>query len=130
MTATLRDSPRAPSWHGAACRGHDPELWFPNEAGGADGSGARATAAKAICGRCPLAGACARYAIEIPDLVGVWGGLSSAERRRIRDRRSPSSSVCRCGCVPAEHKRRWRPGSKRGSCSSCDCSEYAEVEGG
>lgn len=128
MTATLRDSPRAPSWDGAACRGHNPELWFPNEAGGADGSGAKATVAKAICVGCPVVRACAEYALAIPELVGVWGSLTMAERRQIRDRRNPPTGVCLCGCDEGAHKRRWGSGSrKRGPCSGCGCDEYVGV---
>jgi hypothetical protein len=41
--------------------------------------------AKAICGRCPVAGSCLSYALRtMPD--GIWGGTTSEERSAIRVR--------------------------------------------
>ena len=74
------------------------------------------TTAKATCARCPVTDACLTYALdnvgETEDL-GVWGGLTGPERRRLRlagRRPAPHGSVsryvkgCRCDeCVPSGH---------------------------
>lgn len=71
-----------PAWMArAACRGQPTELFFP-------GRGQSTAPAKAICGRCPVAGECLDYAVVsrwygLP-LTGIWGGSSDRERRRAR----------------------------------------------
>lgn len=71
----------------SACRGEDPELFFPT---------ARSLTvfvqlarAKAVCGRCPVSWECLRYAIVTGQPHGVWGGKSEEERRALR-RRGPA----------------------------------------
>lgn len=66
----------------AACRGHDPELWFV-EGRGRAANQARTTAL-AICDACPVIGPCLSYALAIPWLVGVWGGTLPTTRERMR----------------------------------------------
>lgn len=68
----------------AACRGVDPEIFFPC-------SGEVNDKAVAICGGCPVRVECAEFALADLDIVGIWGGLSHKERLRIRrgDRRAP-----------------------------------------
>jgi WhiB family redox-sensing transcriptional regulator len=61
----------------AACRGMDTNLWFPEGRG-------QAVEAKAVCARCPVAGECRRDA-EVHDAVGVWGGMTRAERHQTQD---------------------------------------------
>ena len=57
-----------PAWMAdAACRGQDPEVFFLER-------GSRTDLARAICATCPVHAACLRYALDDPDLVGVWGG--------------------------------------------------------
>ena len=69
-------------WELAACRDHDPELFFPV---GSEGPGAeQATAAKFICGTCPIRSACLRWAIDTGQEAGVWGGTSEEDRREMR----------------------------------------------
>jgi WhiB family redox-sensing transcriptional regulator len=66
----------------SACRGEDPEVFFP----------VRRTVtmfvmlarAKAVCARCPVAGECLRYALATGQDHGVWGGTSEDERKAIR----------------------------------------------
>ena len=60
----------------AACRGVDPDLFFP-ERGGATAE------AKAVCADCPVAVECLAYAMETYQ-VGIWGGKSGRERNQIR----------------------------------------------
>ena len=75
-------APEAPDWRGAACRGWEPDLWFPE-------AGANRTAiklAKAICNTCPIQRTCFDYAIQfdVRDLPGIWGGLTGPERHKHR----------------------------------------------
>lgn len=40
--------------------------------------------AKALCGACVVREQCLDYALDNPDLQGVWGGTSEQERRAMR----------------------------------------------
>jgi WhiB family redox-sensing transcriptional regulator len=65
----------------AACRGVDPDIFYP-------ASDEEAEAAKAICAACPVREACLEYALANRERDGVWGGATERERRRIvRQRR-------------------------------------------
>jgi WhiB family redox-sensing transcriptional regulator len=72
--------------HFAACRNADPELFFPI----GEGRFARKqiTAAKAVCGRCPVAADCLGWALDTGQLEGVWGGRTPSERRKLHSRRA------------------------------------------
>ncbi|MEV0698620.1 WhiB family transcriptional regulator [Saccharopolyspora sp. NPDC050389] len=63
------------------CAETDPETFFP-EPGRRD----LVKAAKAICGRCPIAAACRENAIRSGER-GIWGGTTEDERRQILRRR-------------------------------------------
>lgn len=39
--------------------------------------------AKKICRACPVRSQCLDYALSLPDQIGIWGGLSARERRRL-----------------------------------------------
>lgn len=88
----LRSGDRdAPGWDeggwraDAACRGEDPELFFPvGSAGPASGQIAEA---KQICARCPVREACLEFALRTGQNYGIWGGLTEDERRKLRRRR-------------------------------------------
>ena len=70
------------NWELAACRDHDPELFFPI---GAHGPAAtQLAAAKAVCGTCPLRSACLDWALETGQEAGVWGGTGEDDRRLMR----------------------------------------------
>lgn len=72
---------RAQTWRReAACRGVDPELFFP---GRGDPEGL--ARAKAVCETCPVREHCAEDGMG--ERFGVWGGLSDHQRRRMRRRR-------------------------------------------
>ena len=70
------------SWRNrAACRGVDPDIFFPV-------SDEEAVPAKIICGDCPVREACLEWALATRERDGVWGGATERERRRmIRQRR-------------------------------------------
>jgi WhiB family transcriptional regulator, redox-sensing transcriptional regulator len=65
-----------------ACRGKDPELFFPPSA---RGPAARQLAeAKTVCASCPVRAQCLEFALATGQDFGVWGGTSEDERRAIR----------------------------------------------
>ena len=61
----------------ALCAKGDPELWF---AAGA----VEHKMAKVVCRKCAVKIECLAYAMEAPVDHGIWGGLTSRERRRYR----------------------------------------------
>jgi WhiB family redox-sensing transcriptional regulator len=69
-------------WELAACRDHDPELFFPLSETG-PGS-AQVRAAKAICQGCPIQRGCLQWAMDTGQEAGVWGGTTEDERRAMR----------------------------------------------
>lgn len=66
----------------AACRGSDPELFFPVSTTGPSIDQIRR--AKAICARCPVRQPCLAYALATGQDFGIWGGCDEAERRALR----------------------------------------------
>lgn len=56
------------------CKGTDPEIFFED---------ASETLAKAICRGCPVKPDCLTWAMD-NDQDGVWGGMSSDERRKLQ----------------------------------------------
>jgi len=61
----------------AACRGMDPDLWFPQR-------GTSQAEAKAVCAICPVRSECLEYAIANRERYGIFGGLNEGERRGLR----------------------------------------------
>lgn len=82
----------------AACRGSDPNLFFPER-----GDHAGLAAAKAVCNGkpgapdpCPVRDDCLAWALSLPVLadVGVMGGMSWKQRKRLRESsRAPLRAV-------------------------------------
>ena len=65
----------------AACRGLDPEIFYP-------ATDEEADVAKAVCQVCAIRQACLEHALGSRERDGVWGGATEKERRRIiRQRR-------------------------------------------
>lgn len=65
----------------AACRGLDPEIFYP-------ASDEEADEAKAICDQCPVRQSCLEHALMQREREGIWGGCTERERRRtLRQRR-------------------------------------------
>jgi WhiB family transcriptional regulator, redox-sensing transcriptional regulator len=62
----------------AACRGVDPEVFFPVSRNAAD-----ASEAIAVCRGCPVRHECLATALTRAE-SGVWGGTTEAQRRRLR----------------------------------------------
>jgi WhiB family redox-sensing transcriptional regulator len=78
----------------AACRGHDPERFFPES-----GEQTKAAEAKAICASCQVRDHCLELAVRAAGGLdqdhGVFGGTLPAERSRLRGNRFPAPSVYR-----------------------------------
>lgn len=74
----------------AACRPHDPELFFP--LGPAGQSLEDAERAKAICASCPVRRDCLDFALDTSQEYGIWGGLTEDERRVLRHRRRSATT--------------------------------------
>lgn len=73
MTQSWRDK--------GACRGIDPEIFYPTDDDAAE-------EAKAVCAVCAVRQACLEHALVSREKEGVWGGATERERRRIiRQRR-------------------------------------------
>lgn len=69
----------------AACRGEDPELFFPVGLAGRAAL-AQIAEAKEICARCAVRRACLAFAMATGQAYGIWGGLTEDERSQLRRR--------------------------------------------
>ena len=81
--------PAAPLLRAPACRapGVDPLWFFPSRGGAVE-------RAKAICNGCAELERCRAFGLAAPpSLVGIWGALSSVERKRLRRSVATMSSV-------------------------------------
>ena len=89
-TWLLGDQPNMP---GALCKNADPHdnPWFPH--GNANAKRYKATVqhAKETCAMCPHQQACAEWATDNYE-VGIWGGLTDAERKAIREARKSEAA--------------------------------------
>ncbi len=73
----LNDWLARPSWHrDALCRGETRSFFST-----APGNLAKA---RALCAGCPVRQECLEVALSDPDLMGLWGGTTEAERRGMR----------------------------------------------
>ena len=67
-----------PAWMAdAVCKEHPEVDFFP-------GQGGDCSPAIAICAGCLVQPECRAYAVADSDIMGVWGGTTAAERRRLR----------------------------------------------
>jgi WhiB family transcriptional regulator, redox-sensing transcriptional regulator len=63
----------------AACRHHDPELFFPE--GTAGPALEQADQARQVCQSCPVRTPCLDFAVRLGLGFGIWGGSTGEERR-------------------------------------------------
>ena len=70
----------------AACRDADRDLFFP--IGRDDVDRPEIDAAREICARCPVLDDCLAYALATRQPDGVWGGMTTTERRTLARRRA------------------------------------------
>jgi WhiB family redox-sensing transcriptional regulator len=78
--------PRFPESTPPACADKDPELWFSFEDSGLDLKTRREQVSEAIdiCNACPVRAACLRWALDMNERHGIWGGVMPEERRNIK----------------------------------------------
>ena len=70
------------SWRAhAACRGMDPDLFFPLHQATREQETA---AAQAVCDTCPVQVQCLDHAVAHNERYGIWGKTTPRERRRLR----------------------------------------------
>jgi WhiB family redox-sensing transcriptional regulator len=72
----------------AACAQTDPDMFFPTP-------GDHASEARAVCAVCPVRDECLAYALRTGQRIGIWGGMSAAERSRIGA--EPTRACVDCG---------------------------------
>lgn len=87
----LSDRPEDQGWKAfGRCGWMDPNVFYPER-------GQPVRPAKRECAKCPVRLACLAYALRRNERLGIWGGLTERERRRVR-RGLPLSIACRfCG---------------------------------
>ncbi|GAA2110003.1 WhiB family transcriptional regulator [Actinomadura alba] len=66
----------------AACRGSDPEIFYP--VGFAGPALQQEAAAKSICAGCVVRSDCLTWALRAGEPAGIWGGTTPEERRLLR----------------------------------------------
>ena len=69
-----------PNLPDAACKGRDDLPWIPDVGG--DQTAIRRM--RRICAGCPELERCREVAVATPELLGVWGGLTTRERAALR----------------------------------------------
>jgi WhiB family transcriptional regulator, redox-sensing transcriptional regulator len=62
----------------AECRGLDNAMFFP-----VSDDPAATVNAKQVCTTCPVQDQCLSFALETGQPAGIWGGLTTTERRRL-----------------------------------------------
>lgn len=95
QTIPALDAGMVPDWTLGVCY-HDDEkhealFWETPGFKGGDNRGMRRERAdrraRAICAPCPIRAECLEFALAINAAYGIWGGLTTRERRKIRRRR-------------------------------------------
>jgi len=115
LTATTPDLP---------CRTTDPEIFFSL-------SSTDRAIAIALCTECPLRVPCAQYALDHPDLRGVWGGTTAADRRSFQTGRPwqfDEQGRLRLACG-SEEAYRAHFGYREQPCEPCVAAHEAHIEG-
>lgn len=74
---------RGDDWRSrGACLSADPDLFFPISLTPA--SAPQIAWAKAHCARCVVRSECIRFALDHPEVQGIWGGMTDNERNNLR----------------------------------------------
>jgi WhiB family transcriptional regulator, redox-sensing transcriptional regulator len=64
----------------AACRGLNPEIWYP------DPDRITKLLAVAVCADCPVRQQCLDYAVQRREPLGIWGGKTPYQRSEMLTR--------------------------------------------
>ncbi len=73
--------PAAPWRDNAACRGADPDIFFPENIANKTIRQDTTMRAKSICVTCWVKNDCLGFALRGKEKQGIWGGLDGDERR-------------------------------------------------
>ncbi len=76
----------------AKCKGIATRMFFPVR-------GEPTDSAKAVCNGCSVRKECLEYALVINEHIGIWGGLTELERRKIRKALRKGLNFI-CGVLP------------------------------
>ena len=71
------------------CAETDPEAFYPNWG---EGASIETRVAKQLCSRCPVKDECLNYALIANEPFGIWGGMTTDERKRLKTRRANFTS--------------------------------------
>jgi WhiB family redox-sensing transcriptional regulator len=66
-----------------ACNGADPESFFLDPGQRGDSKRSRERQAIAICNTCPVKKQCLDHALNVPEMYGVWGGMTEENRAEL-----------------------------------------------
>jgi hypothetical protein len=78
--------PLRPEWHArAACHGLT-DLFFPTRGEATD-------LPRSICESCPVQPECLEFSLANKERVGIWGGVTERQRRRMRRQARQSKEV-------------------------------------
>lgn len=108
----------------AACRGYDPENWFPEDLPPRDRRRA-VLAAKRICQSCPVYDECSEYADAYNTTYGIWGG----ERRTIRIFPPLTRKTCGTAAGYLSHRRYRERACERCKAAQRDDARARRAEG-
>lgn len=106
----------------AACRDHDPDMWFPDKSE----TTKRANALR-ICRSCPVASLCADYARRSGPFFGIWGGEPQSIQAAQNHYKTPvpNAGLKPCGTLAA-YRRHARRSEK--PCRACLDAHYRDAE--
>ena len=68
-----------------ACRGQNADLFFNPDNERGRPKRIREAKAKAVCATCPVVAECLKWALDVGEPYGIWGGKSPAERLELRN---------------------------------------------
>jgi WhiB family redox-sensing transcriptional regulator len=91
----------------AACRGTDPELFFP--VGSVGPALVQLGRAKQLCASCPVRTECLEWALANDQETGVWGGTNEDERRALRRARQAGARADAGGTAALHTQAALRP---------------------
>lgn len=84
----------------AACRGMDPNLFFPER-------GERVDRLRAICAACDVRAECLTFALEQRVTFGFWGAKTEHQRRRLRNVPRTDCACCGRPMLPTRANQRY-----------------------
>jgi WhiB family redox-sensing transcriptional regulator len=103
-----------------ACNGLPVEVFYPEDHGGSRYR--KLDKAREVCAGCPVQAECLEYALGAPEDVGVWGGLSERQRRKLQGPRGnwqANKTHCKSGHPFSGDNLRINPKTNQRVCLTC-----------